>query len=147
MLKDIQQALLNLGMVALMLGSMPVTQIEMSQLRLTQAVPEHGMAKNLMVPTQVLELNVKVSLKENQSVWLSRGMVAQMLGLMTVTQIEMYQHKLTQVELELMKKAIMDLIQVLVSNAKASLKDTHLVLPNQRMAALMLGLMTALQTG
>ena len=61
-----------------------------------------------------------------------------MPGSMTASQEETQRFRITQMpEPE-------DLIQELVSNAKASLKDTHQVLPNQRMEVLMLGLMTVL---
>ena len=54
-------------------------------------------------------------------------MAAQMLGSMTVTQLEMFQPKLTQVELEPMRIPIKDHIQELVLSAKVSLKlDTSI---------------------
>lgn len=60
-------------------------------------------------------MNAKDSLNRKINiVWLNQEMAAQMLGLIHAMPLEMSQPKLTQVEQELMKLQMEDLIQELV---------------------------------
>lgn len=60
-------------------------------------------------------MNAKDSLNRKRNiVWLNQEMAAQMLGLIHAMPLEMSQPKLTQVEQELMKLQMEDLIQELV---------------------------------
>ena len=101
-------------------GLMTVIQLEMYQLKPIQVVLEH--TKILTRDhTQELVLNAKDSLRGNL-VALLKCIRLQMLGLMIVIQLEMYQLKLTQVVLEHTKMDKKDHTLVWVSNARDSLR-------------------------